>query len=43
MGKHYYYEVNYECTCEVCGKEFFGYIAAGIGGIFLGYSTPNPM
>ena len=29
MGKHYYYEVDYKCTCEVCGKEFQGVLKRG--------------
>ena len=29
MGKHYYYEVDYRCTCEVCGKTIGGVIRRG--------------
>lgn len=29
MGKHYFYEVDYRCDCEVCGKSFAGVIKRG--------------
>ena len=29
MGKHYYYEVDYRCDCEACGKQFGGVIRRG--------------
>lgn len=29
MEKHYYYEVDYRCNCEACGKEFRGMIRRG--------------
>ena len=29
MGKHYYYEAEYRCDCEVCGKQFRGVIRRG--------------
>ncbi len=29
MGKHYFYEVDYRCSCEVCGKQFSGVIRRG--------------
>ena len=29
MGKHYYFEVDYKCTCEVCGSEFHGIMKRG--------------
>lgn len=29
MGKHYYYEVDYRCDCEVCGKQIEGVIKRG--------------
>ena len=29
MGKHYYYEAEYHCDCEVCGKQFRGVIRRG--------------
>ena len=29
MGKHYYYEADYCCDCEACGKQFRGVIRRG--------------
>ena len=29
MGKHYYYEADYRCDCEACGKQFRGVIRRG--------------
>lgn len=29
MGKHYYFEVDYKCTCEVCGNEIHGIMKRG--------------
>lgn len=29
MGKHYFYEVDYHCTCEVCGNQIQGVIKRG--------------
>lgn len=29
MAKHYFYEADYRCDCEVCGKKFSGVIRRG--------------
>ena len=29
MAKHYFYEVDYRCDCEACGKQFSGVIRRG--------------
>lgn len=47
MGDHYYYEVEYICSCEVCDKSFTGMISRGPlesnDGIFSAAATAADM